>query len=58
MKLMKRNMTALVALFMVSAGAWTQAEEVTVTPAASANEWTLTMPTSDVELQESDCKIT
>ena len=51
MKLMKRNMTALVALFMVSAGAWAQAEEVTVTPAANANEWTLTMPASDIELQ-------
>lgn len=51
MKLMKRNMTALVALFMVSAGAWAQAEEVTVNPAANANEWTLTMPASDVELQ-------
>ena len=35
MKLMKRNMTALVALFMVSAGAWAQAEEVTVTPRAT-----------------------
>ena len=56
MKLMKRNMTALVALFMVSASAWAQAEEVTVNPAA--NEWTLTMPASDVERQESDCKIT
>lgn len=51
MKLMKRNMTALVVLFMVSAGAWAQAEEVTVNPAANANEWTLTMPAFDVELQ-------
>jgi hypothetical protein len=33
-------------------GAWAQdAEEVTVTKTANNNEWTLTMPASDVELQ-------
>ena len=51
MKTTKRFILTLAAILGMT-GAWAQdAEEVTVTKTANNNEWTLTMPTSDVELQ-------
>ena len=51
MKTAKRFILTLAAIFGMT-GAWAQdAEEVTVTKTANKNEWTLTMPASDVELQ-------
>ncbi len=52
MKTIKRFLMTLTALLGLTTGAWAQAvEEVEVTPTANANEWQLTMPASDVELQ-------
>ena len=51
MKITKRFILTLAAILSMT-GAWAQdAEEVTVTKTANNNEWTLTMPASDVELQ-------
>ena len=51
MKTTKRFILTLAAILGMT-GAWAQdAEEVTVTKTANNNEWTLTMPASDVELQ-------
>lgn len=51
MKTTKRFILTLVAILGMT-GAWAQdAEEVAVTKTANNNEWTLTMPASDVELQ-------
>lgn len=51
MKTTKRFILTLAAILGMT-GAWAQdAEEVTVTKTANDNEWTLTMPASDVELQ-------
>ena len=51
MKTTKRFLLTLAAILGMT-GAWAQdAEEVTVTKTANNNEWTLTMPASDVELQ-------
>ena len=51
MKTTKRFILTLAAILGMT-GAWAQdAEEVTATKTANNNEWTLTMPTSDVELQ-------
>ena len=51
MKTTKRFILTL-AVILGMTGAWAQdAEEVTVTKTANNNEWTLTMPASDVELQ-------
>lgn len=51
MKTTKRFILTLAAILGMT-GAWAQdAEEVTVTKNANNNEWTLTMPASDVELQ-------
>ena len=51
MKATKRFLLTLVAIAGMT-GAWAQnADEVALTPTANANEWTLTMPAGDVELQ-------
>ena len=51
MKTTKRFILTLAAILGMT-GAWAQnAEEVAVTKTANNNEWTLTMPASDVELQ-------
>ena len=51
MKATKRFILTLAAILGMT-GAWAQdAEEVTVTKTGNNNEWTLTMPASDVELQ-------
>ena len=51
MKITKRLILTLAAILGMT-GAWAQdAEEVAVTKTANNNEWTLTMPASDVELQ-------
>ena len=51
MKATKRFLLTLAAILGMT-GAWAQdAEEVTVTKTANNNEWTLTMPESNVELQ-------
>ena len=51
MKTTKRFILTLAAILGMT-GAWAQdAEQVTVTKTANNNEWTLTMPASDVELQ-------
>lgn len=51
MKTTKRFILTLAAILGMT-GAWAQdAEKVTVTKTANNNEWTLTMPASDVELQ-------
>ncbi|MBP3768159.1 MAG: FIVAR domain-containing protein [Prevotella sp.] len=51
MKTTKRLILTLAAILGMT-GAWAQdAEEVAVTKTANNNEWTLTMPASDVELQ-------
>jgi len=51
MKTTKRFLLTLAAILGMT-GAWAQdAEEVAVTKTANNNEWTLTMPASDVELQ-------
>jgi len=51
MKTTKRFLLTLAAILGMT-GAWAQdAEEVTVAKTANNNEWTLTMPASDVELQ-------
>lgn len=51
MKATKRFILTLVAILGMT-GAWAQdADEVAVTKTANNNEWTLTMPASDVELQ-------
>ena len=51
MKATKRFLLTLAAILGMT-GAWAQAtEEVAVTKTANNNEWTLTMPASDVELQ-------
>ena len=51
MKTTKRFILTLAAILGMT-GAWAQdAEEVTVTKTANNNEWTLTMPESNVELQ-------
>lgn len=52
MKTTKRFILTLAAILGMT-GAWAQTteEEVTVTKTANNNEWTLTMPASDVELQ-------
>lgn len=53
MKTTKRFLLTLAAIFALTAGAWAQdaGDEVSVSPTANANEWTLTMPASDIELQ-------
>ena len=51
MRTTKRFILTLAAILGMT-GAWAQdAEQVTVTKTANNNEWTLTMPASDVELQ-------
>lgn len=51
MKTTKRFLLTLAAILGMT-GAWAQdADEVAVTKTANNNEWTLTMPASDVELQ-------
>ena len=51
MKITKRFILTLAAILGMT-GAWAQdADEVAVTKTANNNEWTLTMPASDVELQ-------
>ena len=51
--LMRQKVFSIIALLLVAVtGAWAQdTDEVAVTPTANNNEWTLTMPASDVELQ-------
>ena len=52
MKQLKKLSLMLVALLSMATGAWAQdADEVAVTKTANNNEWTLTMPASNVELQ-------
>ena len=51
MKTTKRFLIMLAAI-IGTVGAWAQsADDVAVTPTANANEWTLTMPTGNVELE-------
>ena len=49
MRTTKRFLLTLVAMIGMT-GAWAQ-DVVTVTPTANANEWTLTMPAGNVELE-------
>ena len=52
MKQLKKITLTLAALLSMATGAWAQdADEVAVTKTANNNEWTLTMPASNVELQ-------
>ena len=53
MKTIKRYLLILVALLTMTAGAWAQdtSDEVTMNATANANEWTLTMPDANVELE-------